>query len=174
MRAAILTALLLAVLGVGYLFAPPSVPDRPPVLSAPPSIEVGYHAEHNVARTFASDIAPFRVWMDKGQMMNALQSAEGVAKPVAVNYISGQGPATGAVRRVQLEDGHFAFERVIENRFPEMFRYQIWGFTNGASRVARYAVGEFAYSQVKGGTKLTWRYRIRRSPRSCGHSSTAL
>jgi hypothetical protein len=56
-------------------------------------------------------------------------------------------------------------ERVLVNEFPGLFRYQVWGFTNVAGNLVKYAVGEFRYVAVGADkTQFTWTYRMR--PRS--------
>jgi hypothetical protein len=156
-------AVMLILAATGFaLFRAPAPPALPIGMSLPPSIESGYHAVTKTERTFDLEINQFRRWMDQGQMVKALRSSDAIAKPAEITYLSGKWPGVGAVRRVQLEDGHYVLERVLANEFPGLFRYQVWGFTNSAGNLVKYAVGEFRFNaRDDGKTQFIWTYQMR-------------
>jgi hypothetical protein len=161
----VVAILLGAGISFALLFHSPAPPKTPLAFVAPPPVEQGFHAVNVTTRQINSDIVSFRTWMDQGQMVKALRSTDAIAKPAQIDYLSGTWPAVGAVRRVRLEDGHYVLEQVLVNEFPGVFRYQVWGFTNAAGNLVKYAVGEFRYVALAADkTQFTWTYRMR--PRS--------
>lgn len=161
-----LSVILLLMAGVTVaLFRSPEPPATPIAMSPPPAVEEGFHATNTISRDYDVEVTVFRRWMDQGQMVKALRSTGAVAKPAEITYLSGNWPQVGAVRRVKLEDGHYVLERVLASEFPSLFRYQVWGFTNSAGNLVKYATGELRYAPLGGGkTRFTWTYRLR--PRS--------
>jgi hypothetical protein len=158
-----MAVMLVLVAGVAMvLFRSPAPPATPIAMSTPPDVETGFHAVNVVSRDFDVEVSAFRRWMDQGQMVKALQSTESIAKPAEIVYLSGSWPAVGAVRRVKLEDGHYVLERVLASEFPGLFRYQVWGFTNSAGNLVKYATGEFRYTSIgPNRTQFTWTYSLR-------------
>jgi hypothetical protein len=68
----------------------------------------------------------------------------------------------GAIRRVELLDGHYAFDHIIQNRQPDLFYYQVYGFTNQAARIASYIRAEFRYEELgPQQTRMHWTYSMR-------------
>jgi Polyketide cyclase / dehydrase and lipid transport len=139
---------------------PPMPPDL--AMSPAPALEEGHHSTHISTRRINVDAAELWGWVDGGAMLAALESRPPVSKPARVEEMSGKWPETGAVRRVQLEDGNYVLERVLEYRPPELMRYQVWAFTTSAAAQVDYAVGEFRVSSAEsGGSDFTWTYRMR-------------
>lgn len=66
----------------------------------------------------------------------------------------------GDRRRVELADGHYAVETILESTDERLY-YQVWGFTSQAGRFANYATGEFVYDDRGDKTLVTWTYRFR-------------
>jgi hypothetical protein len=71
--------------------------------------------------------------------------------------VQGTWGQNGAIRRVNLDNGHYAFDLILNNQFPDVFQYQVFGFTNEAARVAEYIYAELKYTEpAPGKTLLTW------------------
>lgn len=139
---------------------PPAAPE--PTAIPAPEIRDGAYAEHMARRTISATPAEVFSWLDAGGMIAALQSMPPVSKPIEITVLSGTWPQAGAVRRVKLEDGNFALERVIAYEPPSLMRYQVWAFTTPAAGQVSYAVGEFRAAPTGDGqTEFTWTYRMR-------------
>jgi hypothetical protein len=142
-------------------------PNGPPVAPEPaaipaPEILDGAYAEHVARRTIAATPAEVFSWLDGGGMIAALQSMPPVSKPIETTALTGTWPQAGAVRRVILEDGNFALERVIAYEPQSLMRYQVWAFTTPAAGQVSYAIGEFRATPAGDGqTEFTWTYQMR-------------
>lgn len=91
-----------------------------------------------------------------------MEETDNIKKPVDVVVLSGNWPAVGAVRRLEFSDGHYTLERVIENDFPVLFRYQVWGFTSAAGNNLDYAISQQSWKEIQPGqSQLTWTYSLR-------------
>lgn len=70
------------------------------------------------------------------------------------------GDRVGDRRWVRFEDGHYLAEEVLIDD-PNVFRYQIWGFTRNVQRFSiQHGVAEFRYEPEGGGTRLSWTYSL--------------
>ncbi|EAQ28857.1 hypothetical protein NAP1_14698 [Erythrobacter sp. NAP1] len=96
------------------------------------------------------------------ELVLAMEETEQIKKPVDVRVVSGNWPEKGSVRWVKLSDGHYTYERVLENRLPEHFSYQIWGLTSSASDHITYAKGQWDWREVEDDkSEFTWTYSLR-------------
>ncbi|MEM9177004.1 MAG: nuclear transport factor 2 family protein, partial [Myxococcota bacterium] len=120
-------------------------------------------AVYETTRTFAAPLVPLRRWIEEeNRIVAAMEETERIRKPVGVEVLHGTWPEPGAVRRVELADGHFVLERVLVNDFPALFRYQVWNYTSAAGKSLSYAVGQQAWEVAPGGgATLTWTYRLK-------------
>ena len=142
---------------------PAGPPSQPPVYSAtPPAMEDGHHAVH-IAKTIVNmEPAAFRVWVKSNPMVRFLKPRGPISPPVAFDPITGVWPEAGAARRSRLADGHYLAEKVLVTNSDAGFRYQVWGFTNIAGVLVRYAAAEFKYLHAGNGrTELVWEYKLR-------------
>jgi len=139
-------------------------PSEPPVYvdNAPPITE-GAYAVYETQRIFDAPLEPLRRYIEDGfKIVAAMEETENIKKPVETVILSGTWPETGSVRSVKLSDGHYTMERVIENNFPTLFRYQVWDFTAAAGNNLDYAVGQQAWEVLPDGrSQLTWTYSLR-------------
>jgi predicted small lipoprotein YifL len=157
---AVLAAAVLTLLSACAQSGPPQPPD--PAAFPAPEIVAGAYAEHVAEKSLAAPPAEVFGWLGVGGMIDALQSVPPVSKPIEVTPLSGTWPERGAVRRVRLEDGNFALERVVVYEPPNRMQYQVWAFTTPAASQVSYALGEFrADPAPDGGTAFTWTYRMR-------------
>jgi Polyketide cyclase / dehydrase and lipid transport len=99
-----------------------------------------------------------------GPLESKLRGTNQIAGVARVEMIRGTWGEVGARRLVVRKDGNQSLEEVLEHE-PTLFRYEVWGFTDRASILANYLVGEFQYREAPGGTVVTWTYSFhRRSP----------
>ncbi|MEM6545507.1 MAG: hypothetical protein AAF680_11410 [Pseudomonadota bacterium] len=152
--------MLVALLGCEREIAPPAIP--PSNVDSAPPIRDGAYAVYETSRTFSAPLVPLRRWIEKdSKIVAAMEETDRIKKPVAVVVLKGDWPDVNAVRRLEFSDGHYVLERVLENNFPTLFRYQIWNYTSAAGRNLSYAIGQQAWeSSESGGAKLTWTYRL--------------
>jgi hypothetical protein len=149
---------------VGFLFlrapAPPGVQPTP---SQPPAIEAdAATATYATSRVLDGTPRDVRQWLERIQLVTLLPKTPDIPSIRSTTVVSGSWPSEGAVRIVNLDDGHFVQERITSYNTPEVFRYQVWGFTNQAGNLVSYAVGELRYAaEGEGKTRLTWTYAMR-------------
>lgn len=138
-------------------------PETPPTYtgSAPPIAEDGY-AVYETRRVFDAPLEPLRRYIDEGSRIVAnMEETDRIRKPIESVVLFGTWPEVESVRRLEFSDGHFVLERVIENEFPTLFRYQVWNYTSEAGRNLAYAIGEQSWRELPDGrSELTWTYRL--------------
>lgn len=141
----------------------PPPPDGPPALTEAPAMEEGWHAEFVTTKVIDAPLVPLQGWIGKSnEIVAAMEETDEIKKPVEVKVVSGTWPENGSVRWLRFSDGHYTYERVLENRLPEHFRYQVWGLTSAASNHITYAQGQQDWRQLEDGTsEFTWTYRLR-------------
>lgn len=142
-------------------------PETPPGLSTPPPITEGGYSTYQTTRVFNAPLVPLRQWIEEGnRIVAAMEETDRIKKPVNLVVLSGTWPETGSVRRLEFSDGHFVLERVLQNDFPNTFRYQVWDYTSAAGSSLSYALGEQSWRVLPDGrAELTWTYSLRaRSP----------
>jgi hypothetical protein len=144
----------------GCAVTPPAVA---PEMSPPPAIiNDNNYVSHVATRTVNWDRASFRRWLEKEQMISFLPKDQGIPGVRGATPTRGTWGQNGAVRRVSLDNGHYAFDHITNNQFPDLFQYQVYGFTNEAARVAEYIRAEFKYTETAPGvTTLQWTYAMR-------------
>lgn len=139
-------------------------PSKPPTYTgAAPEISGGPYATYEAVRVFDAPLEPLRRYIEDGnKIVAAMEETDNIKKPVDVVVLFGDWPEEGAVRRLEFSDGHFTLERVLENDFPTLFRYQVWNFTAAAGKNLDYAVGQQAWEVLPDGqSQLTWTYSLR-------------
>jgi len=140
---------------------PPSVP--PDYTGSAPEVTGGKHAVYETERVFYGPLEPLREFLaDGNKIVSAMEETDNIKKPVDIVVLSGAWPEEGAVRRLEFSDGHYTLERVLENDYPDLFRYQVWNFTTSAGKNLDYALGKQVWTVLPdGGTKLTWTYSLK-------------
>ena len=141
--------------------APPDVP--PTYTGEAPAIRDGQYAEYETRRVFNAPLVPLREFIEGEQrIVGAMEETDQIRKPIDVVVVHGEWPQEGAVRRLEFSDGHFAMERVLENDFPTLFRYQVWNYTSAAGQNLDYALGQQAWRELPDGrSELVWTYRLK-------------
>ncbi|MEM7667284.1 MAG: SRPBCC family protein [Pseudomonadota bacterium] len=141
----------------------PTPPTAPPELTSPPALSDGWHATFHTIKVIDAPLIPLQQWIvASNELVLAMEETEQIKKPVDVRVVSGTWPEKGSVRWVKLSDGHYTYERVLENRLPEHFSYQIWGLTSGASDHITYAKGQWDWREVENDkSEFTWTYSLR-------------
>jgi hypothetical protein len=144
----------------------PTPPIEPPNYSAePPAIaQAGFYVENQETIQIDVPRTQFIAWRNQTDLSDILTATKGM--PSVENTVVLSGGEWGDVgdrRRIELADGHYAVETILEHT-DQLMRYQVWGFTSQAGQFADYAVGEFVYDDQGDKTLVTWTYRFR--PRS--------
>lgn len=141
--------------------APPSEP--PTYTGDVPAITKGRYAVYETERVFNAPLEPLRIFLaDGNKIIAAMEETDNIKKPIDAVVLSGTWPEDGAVRRLEFSDGHYTLERVIENDFPTLFRYQVWNFTTAAGNNLDYALGAQVWEALPDDqSKLTWTYSLR-------------
>ena len=139
-------------------------PETPPVYSEPPPLaETGYISIVTSA-DIPMSVADLREFLLEQPFISFLEPTETISPPVAEETLRGDWLTPGAVRRLQLGDGHYVIERVLEND-PELFSYQAWVFTNAAARGVDHILGEQRFIALGSDEmRFEWTYNIK--PRS--------
>lgn len=139
-----------------------SVPTEPPDYSAaPPTIEDGFYVENVESVTIDVPLDQFLAWQDVTPLSDVLTPTEGMpAVAQTVMLEGGEWGDVGDRRRIELADGHYAVETVLDSS-RNRFSYQLWGFTSQAGQFADYATGEFVYTEQGKQTLVTWTYRFK-------------
>jgi Polyketide cyclase / dehydrase and lipid transport len=135
--------------------AHPSAPD--PNARRPPVDQNGFvrHTETIVVRVPMEALTKWRQSVSLESILHGTKRIPGVDHTVMIHGVWDE---TGARRRVFLTDGNTTTEEVLVNQRPALFRYEVWGFTNWARFLIDYAVGEFQFHEVPGGTQVQWTY----------------
>lgn len=144
----------------GAMAPPPTPPSSPPALVAPPPVASDGFLTAFAQETIPMDAATLRRFMQTDPLIYDLQPMGSLSNPVADEVLAGTWPRPGAVRRLRLADSHYVIERVLENE-PDLFRYQVYVFTNASGRGVEQIVGEQRFVSVPGGTRFDWTYNIR-------------
>lgn len=136
-------------------------PDTPPTYSEPPPlVEEGYVTVVTSAEIPMS-VEELRAFLLEEPFIGFLEPTENIAPPVKGETLRGEWLTPGAVRRLQLADGHYVIERVLENE-PELFSYQAWVFTNAAARGVNHILGEQRFiALAPDQTKFEWTYNVK-------------
>lgn len=128
----------------------------------PPPLEAGIHIVTRVSQRFNVDVLHLRRFFDDHGFENYLESTSRVFKPKALVPIIGEFPEQGSIHQVVLENQHTAYEAVVDARYPDFFRYQLYNITEPGAKVIKYGLGEFSFTALEGGRSLfTWSYQLR-------------
>ena len=146
----------------GFLAACNSIepPAEPPALSAPPPVASNGFLTAYAEETVPLPLSDLRQALTDTPIVDFLEPTENLSNPVASHVLEGNWPEPGATRWLRLADGHYVVERVLENE-PELFRYQVYVFTNAAGRGIEQIVGEQRFISVEGGTRIEWSYNVK-------------
>lgn len=157
-------AVLLATLSLGACAGNPTAPGSAPALTEPPPLENGWHASYSTVQVFDAPIAPLQAWLSSAEepLISRMEETDRIKKPVAMRVVKGSWPDVGATRWIRFSDGHYTYERVLVNKLPRFFQYQVFAFTGEASRHITYARGQQEWRSLPDGrTELTWTYQLR-------------
>jgi hypothetical protein len=140
-----------------------SAPAQAPEVSTPPAVvNDDNYVSHVAVRTVQWSRPEFRAWLEREQLVKFFPKDRGLPGFKGSTPMRGQWGTNGAIRRVELDNGHYAFDHILNNRYPDVFQYQVYGFTNEAARIAAYIRAELRYDEVSPGvTRLSWTYSMR-------------
>lgn len=154
-RLGLLMAGFLSTLMVSCGGAHPSSPD--PKAARPLVDQSGFvrHTETIVVHVPMDALTKWRRSVSLESILHGTKRIPGVDHTVMIHGVWDE---TGARRRVFLKGGNTTTEEVLVNQRPALFRYEVWGFANWARFLTDYAVGEFQFHEVPGGTEVRWTY----------------
>lgn len=153
--------------GARRILRPPSVP--PEFEDPRPDPAQSGYVSHTESALIEVPVEYYRRWVnsDEVDLSDLIQGSEGLPSVVGTRVLRGSfelgDDRVGARRRVELSDGHFVAEEVLEDT-PRNFRYMIWGFTSYQRLAVDHAVAEFVFEDRGEKTQLTWTYSFH--PRS--------
>jgi hypothetical protein len=143
-------------IGIGRLLAPP---EAPPAYSGPkPATGTDRLVSHRESTLIDVPLERYLSWSRGTSLESILPASGSIPRVIGTEPVIGEWDHVGARRRIVLADGHFAAEEILANDRATMFRYQVWGYTNPARLMIAYAIGEFAYSEEDGKTRVIWTY----------------
>ncbi|MEM6557406.1 MAG: hypothetical protein AAF642_16105, partial [Pseudomonadota bacterium] len=102
-------------------------PETPPAYSEPPPLADDGYVTVVTSAEIPMSVSDLRAFLIDRPFITFLEATESISPPVSEQPLSGEWLTPGAVRRLQLADGHYVIERVLENE-PELFSYQAWVF----------------------------------------------
>lgn len=139
----------------------PAPPEVPPSYSEPPPVATDGFVTVVTSADIPMSVADLRAFLLDRPFIAFLEPTEGIAPPVSEEPLIGDWLTPGAVRRLQLEDGHYVIERVLENE-PELFTYQAWIFTNAAARGVDHIYGVQRFIELgPDETRFEWTYNVK-------------
>ena len=135
-------------------------PQSPPEMTPPPAVAETGFVTATVTADFDMSVTELRAYMTENSIVDYMEETGEIAKPVGQDILEGSWPEVGAVRRIELSDGHYVIERIVLNE-PEKFRYQIWVLTNASGRAVEQIVGEQRWIATGPNTsRFEWDYHI--------------
>jgi len=138
-----------------------SPPDTPPEYTDPPEVATEGLIPAFVTAELPFDVVGSRDYAERVSIIEFFEQSGSIAPPVGGEILRGEWGKAGAVRRLELADGHYVIERIISNE-PELFKYQIWVFTNSVGRGVEQIVGEQRYIPIASDkTRFEWTYAVK-------------
>jgi len=113
-----------------------------------------------ISVTLDGDLAEVRAFMAANPLTSFLEPAGNIPRITGVVVLDGTWGEPGALRRVDLDGGYWAHERVLTSDEDE-FTYQIWDITTSSGRFIDHIYGEIRMTEETDGTKVTWSYNIK-------------
>ncbi len=154
----LLVAIFLSVVGCSATTKPPSTP---PLFTPPPAVATEGFITTIATAEIPMSVPRLRAFLFDTPFITFFEATETISPPVSTEPLQGEWLTPGAVRRVQLGDGHYVIERVLENR-PELFSYQVWVFTNDAARGVEQIIGEQRFIALdENTTRFEWAYKVK-------------
>lgn len=153
----------LAIAGTNSAIKLPSLTFQTDVadIPAPPSLSpTGSYLSNVETATYKGTISQVRRFMDANPVTDFVTATGAIPRIEGFEVLSGTWPEPGAVRRVDLADGHSVHERVLTNT-PDSFTYQIWNVTAPAGRAIDHIKGAFQFDQQGDEVVVTWSYNIK-------------
>ena len=136
-------------------------PETPPAYSEPPPLADDGYVTVVTSAEIPMSVSDLRAFLIDRPFITFLEATESISPHVSEQPLSGEWLTPGAVRRLQLADGHYVIERVLENE-PELFSYQAWVFTNAAARGVNHIFGEQRFIALSPEqTRFEWTYNVK-------------
>jgi hypothetical protein len=150
---------LVVVLGAGaaMVVRPTGAPDY---TVAPPELWEDGYVEHTTEALINMPRDEFQAWFKENPLASFLKPVGSIPLIERTVMLEGEWFTDTGKRRVEFVTGDTAVERVLEFT-PEVFRYQIWGFTTPARYAVDHVHGRIVFEpEGEGQTRVIWTYRI--------------
>jgi hypothetical protein len=153
----VLTVALVAV-AAAMVVRPTGAPDYS---GPPPALAESGHVSFTTEAIMPMPPEEMRAWQRENPLFKFLKPFGSIPSVERNEMLDGTWFEAGAKRRVIFTDGNTAVERVVEYE-PEIFRYQIWGFTAPSRYVIEHVEGEIKYEKSGGtDTRFVWTYKMK-------------
>ncbi|AJY73451.1 hypothetical protein [Paenibacillus beijingensis] len=153
--AAVAVFALAATFTIRQLLSPPRTP--PDFTGPRPEIAENGYITHSEEIIIDMPLDQYLAWVETQPLEAGLTGQDDIPSVARTEIIQGTWHEVGARRMIVLSDGHYVAEEVLAEN-PNLFRYQVWGYTNYARFATDYAIGEFQREEVDGKTHIKWTY----------------
>ncbi|MDX8347284.1 SRPBCC family protein [Cognatiyoonia sp. IB215446] len=157
MKAPTFVAAGLCAIGFTFWFQSAAASDVPP---QPDLARDSLYQSNVISVTLDGTMADVRAFMAANPLTDFLEPAGDIPRITGVVELDGTWGDPGALRRVDLDGGYWAHERVLTNDEDE-FTYQIWDITTSSGRFIDHIYGEIRMTETPEGTKVTWSYNVK-------------
>ncbi len=131
-------------------------PDQPPALA-----ESDHYILHTTSRIVDGPQQQVKTWLEEVRLASFMEATDGIPGIVSTTPISGTWGENNAMRYANLDNGHTAIDRIIENRDPDLFHYQVYGFTAPSRYIVNHIEGKIVYEALSDAqTRVIWSYAI--------------
>jgi hypothetical protein len=153
----VLTVALVAV-AAAMVVRPTGAPDYS---GPPPALAESGHVSFTTEAIMPMPPEEMRAWQRENPLFKFFKPSPSIPGIKGSETIEGTWFEKGAKRRVLFEDGNTAVERIVEYE-PEVFRYQIWGFTAPTRYFVDHVEGEIKYEKSgEKDTRFVWTYKMK-------------
>ncbi|WP_379553873.1 hypothetical protein [Qipengyuania sp. DGS5-3] len=138
-----------------------AAPETPPEYTEPPPVATDGFITTVVEAEIPMSVEEHRAWLLENPFIYFFEPTENISPPASTTDLRDDWLKPNSVRRINLEDGHYVIERVLENR-PELFSYQVWIFTSDVALGVDQIIGEQRFIAIDDDTmKFEWTYKIK-------------
>jgi hypothetical protein len=152
------TLVAFAVVIAVFVVRPTGAPDYS---SPPPALVESGHVSFTTEAIMPMPPEEMRAWQRENPLFKFLKPFGPIPSVDRNDMLEGTWFEAGAKRRVNFTDGNTAVERVVEYE-PEIFRYQIWGFTAPSRYLLEHVEGVIRYEKSgENETRFVWTYKMK-------------
>ncbi|WP_208350778.1 hypothetical protein [Pseudaestuariivita rosea] len=135
--------------------------DAPDPGHPPEMLPSDQYIRHTTTRIINAPQLMTKQWLENRRLTSFMTATEGLPSVVSTTPIAGIWGENGATRYANLDNGHTAIDRIIENRDPDLFHYQVFGFTAASRYIVDHIEGRIEYTALTPDqTRISWSYGI--------------